>query len=151
MGGVDLSDMLISLYRINVRSKKYYMKIIFHLINLSLVNAWLLYRRHCSQMKVSKKTVMSLLTFRVNVAGALLKSAPPPPSAKRGRPSLKSLPDENNSSTPQRAVPNPVPPASVRFDKYDHWPVQGRKVGVEIQAVLAIQGYYVQNMNYVYV
>jgi hypothetical protein len=78
-------------------------------------------------MKVSKKTVMSLLTFRVNVAGALLKSAPPPPSAKRGRPSLKSLPDENNSSTPQRAVPNPVPPASVRFDKYDHWPVQLEK------------------------
>ena len=39
MGGVDLTDMLISLYRINARSKDYYIKIIFHLIDLALVNA----------------------------------------------------------------------------------------------------------------
>jgi len=99
MGGVDLIDILISLYCINVRSKKYYMKIISHLIDLSLVNAWLLYRRHCSQINVPKKRMMSLLTFRVNAAEALLKSAPPAPPAKRGRPSSKSLSDENNSST----------------------------------------------------
>ena len=127
MGGVDLIDMLISLYRINVRSKKYYMKIIFHLIDLSLVNAWLLYRRHCFQVKVPKNKIMPLLTFRINVAETLLKSAPPAPPVKRGRPSSKSLSDENNSSTPQRAVPIPVPPTNVRFDKYDHWPVQIEK------------------------
>ena len=45
MGGGDLMDMLISLYRINIRSKKYYIKIIFHLIDLSIVNVWLLYLR----------------------------------------------------------------------------------------------------------
>jgi len=127
MGGVDLIDILISLYCINVRSKKYYMKIISHLIDLSLVNAWLLYRRHCSQINVPKKRMMSLLTFRVNAAEALLKSAPPAPPAKRGRPSSKSLSDENNSSTLQRAAPNPVPSTSVRFDKYDHWLVQIEK------------------------
>ena len=43
MGGVDLIDMLISLYQINVGSKKYYIKIIFHPIDLSVVNVWLLY------------------------------------------------------------------------------------------------------------
>ena len=55
MGGVDLLDMMISLYRINVRANKYYIKIIWHLFDLSLVNAWLVYRRHCLQNKVSKK------------------------------------------------------------------------------------------------
>jgi hypothetical protein len=127
MGGVDLIDMLIALYRINLRSKKYYMKIIFHLIDLSVVNAWLLYRRHCSQIKIPKKKMMSLLTFRINIVESLLKSAPPSPPVKRGRPSLKLLPNENNSPTPQRATPNPIPPTSIRFDKYDHWPVQIEK------------------------
>ena len=56
MSGADLIDMLLSLYRINVRSQKYYIKIIFHLIDLSLINAWLLYRRHCAQLNIQKKT-----------------------------------------------------------------------------------------------
>ncbi|CAF1588696.1 unnamed protein product [Didymodactylos carnosus] len=124
MGGVDLIDMLISLYRINVRSRKYYIKIIFHLIDLSVVNAWLLYRRHCLQLKISKKKTMSLLTFRISIAEALLKSSPSPPSpVKRGRPSLESVTNENSPRTSSRAAPNPLPPTSVRLDKFDHWPV----------------------------
>ncbi|CAF2612114.1 unnamed protein product [Rotaria sp. Silwood2] len=46
MDGLDLIAMLISLYRINGHSKKYYTKIIFHLIDLSIVNDWLSYHRH---------------------------------------------------------------------------------------------------------
>ena len=38
MGGVDLADCLIALYRINLRSKKYYMRLIFHMIDMALVN-----------------------------------------------------------------------------------------------------------------
>ncbi|CAF4676307.1 unnamed protein product, partial [Rotaria magnacalcarata] len=117
MGGVDLVDMLVSLYRINVRSKKYYIKIIFHLIDLSVVNAWLLYRRHCSQLKLSKKNVMSLLSFRINVASVLLKSSPlPPPIIKRGRPSLESRAklNENQSTNTLRTAPTPIPPSSTR-------------------------------------
>ncbi|CAF4509013.1 unnamed protein product, partial [Didymodactylos carnosus] len=96
MGGVNLIAMLISLYRINIRSQKYYLKIIFHLIDLSLVNAWLLYRRHCSQFKIPKKDIMSLLSFRISVAEDLLKSNPQPLSSqKRGRPSLHSIDKEN--------------------------------------------------------
>ena len=124
MGGVDLIDMLLSLYRINVKSNKYYMKIIFHLIDLSVVNAWLLYRRHCSQINIPKKSMMSLLTFRLNVAEALLKSIPLPPSVKPGRPSLKLSLVKNSASTSPRAAPSPLPPKTVRFDKYDHWPEQ---------------------------
>ncbi|CAF1429375.1 unnamed protein product [Adineta ricciae] len=127
MGGVDLIDMLISLYRINVKSNKYYMKIIFHLIDLSIVNAWLLYRRHCSQINIPKKTMMSLLTFRLNVAESLLKSAPLVPPVKRGRPSLKLSTVESSASTSPRAAPSPLPPKNIRFDKYDHWPIQIEK------------------------
>lgn len=151
MGNVDLIDMLISLYRINGRSKKYYTKIIFHLIDLSIVNGWLLYRRHCSQLNIQKKNTMSLLSFRISVAESMLKSAPPTPSTKRGRPSLDSTSNENNQTTISRTVSNSIPPSSVRLDKFDHWLIFIlQKVVVEILVVLVIQEFVVRNANYVY-
>ncbi|CAF4293839.1 unnamed protein product, partial [Rotaria sordida] len=65
---------------------------------------------------------MSLLNFRINIATVLLKSSPPPPIIKRGRPSLESKLNENNSTTMSRATSTSAPPSSTRFDKYDHWP-----------------------------
>ncbi|XP_050038274.1 piggyBac transposable element-derived protein 3-like [Dermacentor andersoni] len=44
MGGVDLMDMLVALYRINLRSKKSYRRLFFHLLDTVIVNSWLLYR-----------------------------------------------------------------------------------------------------------
>ncbi|XP_035457403.2 piggyBac transposable element-derived protein 3-like [Spodoptera frugiperda] len=45
MGGVDLLDALLGYYRIQIRSKKFYHRIFFHMIDMMTVNAWLLYRR----------------------------------------------------------------------------------------------------------
>jgi hypothetical protein len=60
MGGVDLQDMLVALYRTNIRVKRYYLRIVFHLL-VMCVNAWLLYRRHCSQRGFTKwKTLYHL-------------------------------------------------------------------------------------------
>ena len=39
MGGVDLVDMLISLYRIKVKTKRWYIKVLWHLIDICKVNA----------------------------------------------------------------------------------------------------------------
>ncbi|CAM4811566.1 unnamed protein product [Rotaria magnacalcarata] len=127
MGGVDLIDMLISLYRINGRSRKYFTNIIFHLIDLSIVNDWLLYQRHCSQFNTQKRDTISLLSFRISVAEAMLKSASPSSSTKRGRPSLDSTSNEINQTTTSGTVPNSIPPLSVRLDKFDHWPIHTSK------------------------
>ena len=48
-GGVALADMLISLYRIKMKTKRWYTKVSWHLIDTSKVNAWHLYRRHFTQ------------------------------------------------------------------------------------------------------
>ncbi|CAF5106279.1 unnamed protein product [Rotaria sp. Silwood1] len=60
---------------------------------------------------------------------ALLKSSPPPPIIKRGRPSLESRlkSNENNSTATLRTTPTLAPPSSTRFDKYDHWPITTSK------------------------
>lgn len=52
MGGVDLADMLMALYRIKCGSKKPYMRLIHFGLNIAVTNGWLLYRRHCDQSKV---------------------------------------------------------------------------------------------------
>ena len=45
MDGVDLHDQMLSYYRMSFRSKKYYMRLIFHMIDMTVANCWLLYRR----------------------------------------------------------------------------------------------------------
>ena len=54
MGGVDLADMLISLCRTAFKTKRWYIKVIFHLVDIAKVNSWLVYRRHCDQLKIQK-------------------------------------------------------------------------------------------------
>ena len=39
MGGVDLSDMLIALYRTTIKIKQWYLKVLFHCVDISKVNA----------------------------------------------------------------------------------------------------------------
>ena len=114
MGGVDLHDMLVALYRINIRAKRFYLRIIFHLIDMCVVNAWLLYRRHLTLTGETK--YMSLIDFRSDVARALL-TAGKVISRKRGRPSAESVPNERAKRT---HTVKPVDDA--RFDCVGHWP-----------------------------
>ena len=39
MGGVDTADCPLSLYRINLRSKKYYSRLVFHMLDMIMVNS----------------------------------------------------------------------------------------------------------------
>ena len=63
MEEVDLADTLFVLYRTTIKSKRWYLKILFHCVDIAKINAWLLYKRHCDQQKVPKKLQMSLLKF----------------------------------------------------------------------------------------
>ena len=59
MGGVDLHDMIIALYRTEFRTKRWYLKILFHLLDICKVNGWLLYRCHCVQPHPQTKATTS--------------------------------------------------------------------------------------------
>ena len=110
MGGVDLYDMLLALYRIRLGTCKEYMNIVYYLIGICIVNAWLLYRRHCDQRKEKRKDVLTLLKFHSKIANPLVlagKAEGLNTQSKRGRPSAAS----SSPSVPRDDTFSSVPPA----------------------------------------
>ena len=84
MGGVDLCDMLMSLYGIKLGTKNWYIHLVYYCIGLSIVNGWLLYKRHAFKNQAKKIDIMSLLDFHSRIALSLLQENKV--AAKRGRP-----------------------------------------------------------------
>ena len=120
MGGVDLADMLIALYRTTIKSKRWYLKVLFHCVDIAKINAWLLYRRHCDQQRIPKKSQMSLLKFMSSIALALTKSGTIETPRSVGRP--RSSGDDNPQSVKKRKVSTAVPIGDIRHDNIAHWP-----------------------------
>ncbi|KAL3222189.1 hypothetical protein MRX96_028925 [Rhipicephalus microplus] len=56
---------------IHVRSKKWYRRLFFHLLDVAVVNCWLLYHRDATAANVPRKHRMTLLTFKADNACAL--------------------------------------------------------------------------------
>ncbi|XP_030830359.1 piggyBac transposable element-derived protein 2-like [Strongylocentrotus purpuratus] len=111
MGGVDLHDSLTALYKYPVRSKRWYIYIWYHTLTMVVVNAWLLYRRHCGQLGCSH---LPLRKFQASAASCLTSAG----KRARGRPS--------NTAT----LPSPAPvkwkksPANdIGKDGVDHLPL----------------------------
>lgn len=118
MGGVDLSDMLVALYRSKIGTKKYYLRIFYHLLDVCVVNAWLLYKRHCTQEKVPAKK--SLLEFKAEIADGMINAGFITNERKRGRPSDQI----SDSPAPKRkriACKRPIP--DVQYDGVGHMPL----------------------------
>ena len=64
MGGINLNDILTPLYRIDIQTRKrWYLKIITHLVDISNINGWLIYIRYMKQLAVLKKNQVTLLQF----------------------------------------------------------------------------------------
>ncbi|KAJ0064564.1 hypothetical protein NL108_009768 [Boleophthalmus pectinirostris] len=88
------------------RNKRWYIRVFFHLLDVSIVNAWCLYL-------MSGLEKMKLLLFKASVARALINSGTLQQS-KRGRPSGTPQPVKRT------AVTNVV--REVRFGTGYHWP-----------------------------
>ncbi|KAK2724715.1 hypothetical protein QYM36_001265 [Artemia franciscana] len=76
MSGVDLADMLIELYRSNLKTRKWYMRIFYYFLDSAVVNGWLIYRRHCwliyrRHCWQSNEKPMPLLKFKTSIACSL--------------------------------------------------------------------------------
>uniref|UniRef100_A0AAR2KQS2 PiggyBac transposable element-derived protein domain-containing protein n=1 Tax=Pygocentrus nattereri TaxID=42514 RepID=A0AAR2KQS2_PYGNA len=106
MGGVDLMDQCVAMYPHRRRNKRWYIRVFFHFLDVTTVNAWLLYRMSGNEAK-------GLLHFKASIAHALINAG----SMKihtRGRP----------SATPPQAKRRAVSkaPPEIRYTPGNHWP-----------------------------
>ena len=124
MGGVDLLDSLIALYRIKLRSKKYYHRLFFHFLDMTVVTSWLLYRR--DKLGVPRRNQLPLLKFKYEVAEALHKQNKAVGPAKRGRPST-SVETTYEAKKSRGHNSNAIPQQSIRQDNTDHFPIYKEK------------------------
>ncbi|KAK7162551.1 hypothetical protein R3I93_006776 [Phoxinus phoxinus] len=104
MGGVDLHDQCVNLYRIGIRSKKWWWPCYSWALNSAMVNAWCYYRS-------CKEGDRDLLSFQRLVAQSLLQRHGMRPQGHGRRSVLASAICE-----------------AARFDNMNHWPHNtGRK------------------------
>ena len=120
---VDLCNMLLSLYKIRQRTKKFYFHIVCYLLGISVTDGWLLYHRYQNQKSIPEENPLSILEFQTAVANDL-RSAGKLASASRpswGRPSFTFT---VKAPLKKRRTPTvPDPSNNTRFDKLDHFPV----------------------------
>ena len=101
MGGVDRMDQTVSKYRIAMRGKKWYFRLISYMLDTSINNAWQL-------QKLCDENAWDMLQFRRYIARTYLSQyGTPPQQGMRGR--------------PQKTLSN------IRYDRIDHWVVQQEK------------------------
>ncbi|KAL4101133.1 hypothetical protein QTP88_021153 [Uroleucon formosanum] len=124
MGGVDLLDGLLGRHKIKMRSRKWYMRVFHHLLDVTIVNSWLLHKR--IQKQKEDKNVMSLVHFREELGLSLCKigtSITP----KRGRPTNDVQEGIVKKGKMGTKIGQHAPPKEVRTDRTDHWPVENDK------------------------
>ncbi|XP_067142488.1 piggyBac transposable element-derived protein 2-like [Centruroides vittatus] len=116
MGGVDLIDSIMGRYKIRLRSKRWHMRLFYHYLDLTMANAWLLYKRVCKYKNISQKTIMASADFRLEVAETLCKMR-----TKSSFSTRRSLQGEILAKK-HRGPAQHVPPQAVRQDQIGHWP-----------------------------
>jgi hypothetical protein len=81
MGAVDLVDSLIWRYKFKMRSHKLYIRILYHLLDVTVFYSWIICKHN------DTLHTMALTEFRVNLAESLCKANQP---TKRGCPSIET-------------------------------------------------------------
>ncbi|KRZ50920.1 PiggyBac transposable element-derived protein 3 [Trichinella nativa] len=86
MGGVDLTGMLISLYRIDHKCRKGHIPVFFWAIHVSLTSSWLKYKDDCTKKGIEPRNMMDLMAFMLSVSDSLIKLEKTYVTRKRERP-----------------------------------------------------------------
>ncbi|XP_040064665.1 piggyBac transposable element-derived protein 3-like [Ixodes scapularis] len=125
ISGVDKADMLLSFYRNDLKTKKWYKRVLFHLIDLSVTNAWLLYRK-------AKSAGLHLADFKLQVALGLMHSQESMPACNEDcvEPTLAKAGSSTRATEGSTSKSGVVSKrahhvqSSVRYDSFAHWPVK---------------------------
>lgn len=115
MGGVDLLDSIMGIYKIRLRSKRWPMRLFYHYLDVTISNAWILYKRVYKEKSIHSGCLSSA-DFRLEVAVTLCKMGVKPSISSR-----RSLETEIQAKK-HKGPAQYVPPKAVRQDQIGHWP-----------------------------
>lgn len=119
MGGVDLLDQFLSYYRIFIKSNKWTLRIIFHFVDVAVVQSWIEYKKDFDILKLPKTDFLSLLNFRMRLAKCLIyvkKTS----NRKRGRPVTADETEEPDDVPQKRTKQEMRPLKEIRLDQTNH-------------------------------
>ncbi|KAG8234566.1 hypothetical protein J437_LFUL015357 [Ladona fulva] len=122
MGGVDLMDQMISMYRIFIKSRKWTLQMIMHAMDMALVNSWFEYRNYLNQKNFPDTKIIDLLEFKMNVAECLVRCKARI-GIKRGIPSNEVFEEKNRRTSQIERRPL----KEVRLDGVDHLPIVDKR------------------------
>ncbi|KAK9688619.1 hypothetical protein QE152_g35177 [Popillia japonica] len=73
MGGVDLADRMLVVCPARSRTRKWTIRFIFHMIDLSVSNAWILYRKRQFSQNIPHYKVKNLRKYKLNLGIKLIE------------------------------------------------------------------------------
>lgn len=94
MGGVDRQDQLMSYYPCERKSIRWYKKLGLHIVQMLLLNAYLLFKKHT-------KSKISIYDFRISIIDSLVPETPPVSIASREK---EHVPKKNEVGKKGRPV-----------------------------------------------
>ena len=108
--------MLASLYRIDRKSNKYYLRIVYYLISVCVNNAWILHKEN----RPEKQFI--LRDFIKEVSFSLMKPNEPVKQFNFQK-KINDSSANDDVATVTKSLPamNLEPPTETRFDSFDHW------------------------------
>ncbi|XP_037269125.2 piggyBac transposable element-derived protein 3 [Rhipicephalus microplus] len=112
MGGVDMSDRMLSLYPTTQRTKKWTIRTMIFICDLAAVNSWLQYKEDSALFRGPKKNILGLLEFKMSLAHYLLSKNRCGEESGDYEPPCKVL----------KAKVVPLPPEPKRTTIADHMP-----------------------------
>ncbi|KAJ8930549.1 hypothetical protein NQ314_016630 [Rhamnusium bicolor] len=114
MGGVDLADMFVALYRTVLKSKRWYLGIFSQFLDICVNNSWVLYKEDFNRDPNNEsKKKMPLKDFRIMISEGLLQK-----NRIRGRPSNLLKSTEN---CPIRSTTTTKSCVDMQYDCYGHF------------------------------
>nr|CAH7746548.1 unnamed protein product [Callosobruchus chinensis] len=106
MGGIDLLDSTLGYYRIQIRSKKSYIRVFFHFLDMICVNCWILWTPNLK----NDNLYLPLSEFKLALAEVLTRANAL--QRKRGRPSTSSQPQLDSRSRDKNRQLEPLTPVN---------------------------------------
>ena len=88
------------------------------MIDMIIVNSWLLYKRDPISLKLPKSEILALAPLKLKVANCLMKENKAFAGTKRGKPSTLI----KDASSKRRRPCQTLPDQAIRFDNVGHWP-----------------------------